>query len=69
MQEMLRIEEIWTILVGYELVERSARPAVDGTIACTQYWDKHMATDIGDQEYWCELERVFQCVETKNSDG
>jgi hypothetical protein len=59
MQEMLRIEEIWTIIVGYELEERSTRPEVNGTIECTYYWDKHLAADIGEQDYWCELDRVF----------
>jgi hypothetical protein len=58
MQDMLRIEEIWTILVGYELEERDL-PDVDGTVACTYYWDKHLDDDIGDQDYWCELDRVF----------
>jgi hypothetical protein len=47
MQDMLRIEEIWKILVGYELEERDL-PDVDGTVACTHYWDKHLDDDIGD---------------------
>jgi len=64
--DLLRVENTWELImdgVDAELSRTTVVPEVEATVDCATWANKFGDEDIGEEDYWCDADRVFECIE------
>jgi hypothetical protein len=66
LDDLLRVENTWELILDgqdAEITRTTVVPEVEETVECATWANKFGSEDIGTENYWCESDRVWECIE------
>jgi len=71
LDDLLRVENTWELILDgqdAELSRTTVVPEVEADVGCATWANKFGSEDIGEENYWCDADRVWECLEDPTCD-